>query len=291
MKILITGMTGQLGLSIKKAIKKDDLGFSFSFIGRDDLDFIDLSNITDFFKKNRFDVIVNCAAYTLVDEAEIKFDTANKINHLAVRKLAEICKSQESLLIHISTDYVFDGYSNHQYLEQDYPNPINVYGRTKLAGERAILEIMDEMAIIIRTSWVYSEFSQNFVKTMLRIGSDKDSINVVGDQFGAPTYAYDLSKIILKLISKSHLNELSKKTTIFHYSSNAKISWYEFCKKIFEIENLSCSVTKVTTKEYPSIAKRPSNSLLDSSKIHNLLQLKKCFWQDSLEICLSRIKE
>ncbi|MEO1945639.1 MAG: dTDP-4-dehydrorhamnose reductase, partial [Candidatus Thioglobus sp.] len=196
MKILVTGKNGQLGKSIKQIVSSEKQNNDFVFVGRDELDFSQNDNIVKYFKDNDFDVIINCAAYTAVDKAESETKLANQINHLAVAQLAQISKTQQTKLIHVSTDYVFDGESDKPYTEADATNPINIYGKTKLAGEQVLKEIMPTDAIIIRTSWVYSEYGNNFVKTMLRLGKQKDGLSVVGDQTGSPTYATDLAGTI-----------------------------------------------------------------------------------------------
>ena len=207
MRILVTGKNGQLGRSIHKLVNTDSKidnnqsSNEFIFVGREELDLSNESSISHYFDSNdRFDVIINCAAYTAVDKAEEEQELANQVNHLAVKQLAGIAKEQKAKLIHISTDYVFDGESDKPYIETDTTNPINVYGKTKLAGEKALQAVMPINAIIIRTSWVYSEYSNNFVSTMLRLGKERDELSVVSDQIGSPTYATDLAGAILEII-------------------------------------------------------------------------------------------
>ena len=205
MKILVTGKNGQLGQSIHKIVYTDKgidkNSNDFFFVGRKELDLGNNSNITNYFNKNnRFDLIINCAAYTAVDKAEEEQDFANQVNYLAVKQLAEIANKHKTKLMHISTDYVFDGESDEPYKETDKTNPINVYGKTKLAGERVLQEVMSTNAIIIRTSWMYSEYGNNFVKTILKLGKERDELNVVSDQIGSPTYATDLAKAIRKYL-------------------------------------------------------------------------------------------
>ena len=197
MRILVTGKSGQLGRSLHKLVSEKKYDNEFIFVGREELDLSSESNIDHYFdSNNRFDIIVNCAAYTAVDRAEKEVKLANQVNHLAVKQLAQIAKSQDSRLIHISTDYVFDGESDKPYTETDETNPINIYGKTKLAGEQVLQKAMPTNAIIIRTSWIYSEYGNNFVKTMLRLGRERDELNVVNDQIGSPTYAGDLAEVI-----------------------------------------------------------------------------------------------
>jgi len=206
MRILVTGKSGQLGRSIHKLINtkidNDQSSNDFIFVGREELDLSSEGNINHYFNNNKkFDIIINCAAYTAVDKAEEESKLASQINHLAVKKIAEIASKQEAKLIHISTDYVFDGESDKPYTETDTTNPINAYGKTKLAGEKALQDIMSTDAMIIRTSWVYSEYGNNFVKTMLRLGKERDELSVVSDQIGSPTYATDLAEVILKIVN------------------------------------------------------------------------------------------
>ncbi len=271
MRILVTGKNGQLGRSIHKLVNTDSKidnnqsSNEFIFVGREELDLSNESSISHYFDSNdRFDVIINCAAYTAVDKAEEEQELANQVNHLAVKQLAEIANEQKAKLIHISTDYVFDGESDKPYIETDTTNPINVYGKTKLAGEKALQALMPANAIIIRTSWVYSEYGNNFVKTMLRLGKERNELNVVSDQIGSPTYATDLAKVILKIID---YQDKKQSTEIYHYSNEGEISWYEFTKEIFKIAKIDCKVIPITTQQYPAPAKRPRNTVMSKDKI------------------------
>jgi dTDP-4-dehydrorhamnose reductase len=202
---------------------------------------------------------------------------------LAVKQLASIASKQQARLIHISTDYVFDGESDKPYTETDETNPINVYGKTKLAGEKTLQEIMPTNAMIIRTSWVYSEYCNNFVKTMLRLGRERDELNVVSDQIGSPTYATDLAGVILEIIKNKEFREEGQATQIYHYSNEGEISWYEFAKEIFKIAKIDCKVNPITTQQYPTPAKRPRNSLLDNNKMMQFFNINVSFWKDSLK--------
>ena len=215
-KILVTGKNGQLGRAIQSIIINSSESSNFVFVGRDELDLSDQNMITNYFKDKSFDTIINCAAYTEVDKAEEEQSLANQINHLAVSQLAQITKKLRANLIHVSTDYVFDGENNEPYTESSKTNPINVYGKTKLAGEKVVKKILPTDAIIIRTSWVYSEFGKNFVKSILRLGKDRNEINVVFDQVGTPTYAKDLADMILSILKLLKLKK-NKKTQIYHY--------------------------------------------------------------------------
>jgi len=288
MRILVTGKNGQLGKSIHKIVNtkidNNQSSDEFIFAGREKLDLSSEGSISHYFDSNdRFDVIINCAAYTAVDKAEEEQELANQINHLAVKQLAEIVKAQKSKLIHISTDYVFDGESDKPYLESDTPNPINVYGKTKLAGEKALQETMPTDAIIIRTSWVYSEFGNNFVKTMLKLGKEREELNVVSDQIGSPTYATDLADVILEIIQNKIFKEVGRVTQTYHYSNEGEISWYEFAKEIFKITKISCKVNSITTEKYPTPAKRPKNTLMNKDKIIKSFGVSICQWDRSLE--------
>lgn len=286
--ILVTGKNGQLGQSLK-SLASQYPQYQFTFTGRDELDLSCSESIATYFEQNTFDIIVNCAAYTAVDKAEEQQELAEAINHLAVKQLAEICKKNHSVLLHISTDYVFDGTNHKPYVENDTINPQNVYGASKLKGEQAILtEACD--AIIIRTSWVYSEYGHNFVKTMLKLGGDRDQLNVIFDQMGSPTYASDLAETILMVISSLNQKGFQQGDNIYHYSNEGVCSWYDFAKAIFEISNTSCAVLPIETKDYPTPAKRPHYSVLNKAKIKQQFQLNIPYWKDSLQVCLNKLQ-
>lgn len=288
MRVLVTGKNGQLGNSIHKIVTNNRQANEFIFVGREALDLGCSNNITDYFYHNNFDIIVNCAAYTAVDKAEEEQKLANQINHLAVKQLAEISRKQNARLIHVSTDYVFDGYSNKPYKETDETNPINEYGKTKLAGEHAIQEIMLTNAVIVRTGGVYSEFGNNFVKTMLRIGREEEEVNVVSDQICSTTYATDLAEVILKLIDSQN-NE--KPTEIYHYANQGKISWYDFSKQIFKSANIDCLINSIKAIEYPTLARRPQNSYMNKEKIQKEIGINSCCWKKSLAICIATLNK
>ena len=295
MRILVTGKNGQLGRSIYKLVNTDtkidnnQSSNEFIFVGREELDLSSESGINHYFDNNdKFDIIINCAAYTQVDKAEQEVELANQINHLAVKQLASIASKQKAKLIHISTDYVFDGDSNKPYLETDKPNPINVYGKTKLAGEKALQEIMPTNAMIIRTSWVYSEYGNNFVKTMLNLGKERDELNVVSDQIGSPTYATDLAGAILEIIDNK---DKKQSTEIYHYSNEGEISWYDFAKEIFELVDIRCAVKPITTQQYPTPARRPKNTLMNKAKIAKTFSVGISDWKESLNTCITILKE
>ena len=289
MKILIIGENGQLGKSIKKVIGNKKSNDSYIFVGRDHLDLSNNQSIANFFKSDRFDVIVNCAAYTSVDKAELEIETADKINHLAVKQIAEIANHHKTKLIHISTDYVFDGESDNSYGESDKTNPINVYGKTKLAGEQAIFLAMSNNAIIIRTSWVYSEFGNNFVDTILRLGNEREEIDIVFDQLGNPTYANDLAMAILQIISNEQFYSVNRETQIFHYSNKGSCNWYDFAKEIIELASINCTLKPITTENYKTIAMRPKNTLMNKDKISKAFGVEIYDWKKSLKDCLDQI--
>jgi len=295
MKILVTGKNGQLGKSIHKIVNTGNgknnyqQDNEFIFVGREELDLSSESGISHYFdRSNKFDVIINCAAYTAVDKAEEEQELANQINHLAVKQLAGIAKEQKAKLMQISTDYVFNGESDKPYLETDTANPINVYGETKLAGEQALKEIMPTNAIIIRTSWVYSEYGNNFVNTMLRLGKERDELNVVSDQIGSPTYATDLAGAILEIIKNKEFREEDQMTQIYHYSNSGEISWYEFAKEIFKIAKVDCKVNPITTQQYPTPAQRPKNTVMQNDKIAQIFGLKITNWKSSLGLLFEK---
>jgi dTDP-4-dehydrorhamnose reductase len=291
MKILVTGKNGQLGKSIHTIVTNNEQTDEFVFVGREELDLSSTDSITSYFNHNNFDIIINCAAHTAVDKAEEEAVLANQINHLAVAQLALIAKTQQAKLIHVSTDYVFDGESDKPYTEEDATSPINIYGKTKLAGEQTLKEIMPTDAIIIRTSWVYSEHGNNFVKTMLRLGKQRDELSVVGDQIGSPTYATDLANAILKIIQNKAFKEVEQETQVYHYSNAGEISWYEFAKEIFELADIQCSVSPITTAQYPTPAKRPKNTLMNKDKIAKTFSVNIADWKESLNTCMTILKE
>ena len=290
MFILVTGASGQLGKSIKNLVKKDKIKHNFIFVTRNQLDLSNLKNITSYFKEKNFDLIINCAAYTKVDKAEAQKEQANLINHLAVAKISEMAKKNNTKLIHISTDFVFDGNKNKPYLENDFTSPLNIYGKTKLAGETAMLSIMKFNAIIIRTSWVYSEYGNNFVDTILRLSKKGDDLNIVSDQIGSPTYAGDLAKTIMNIIKNQDFMMSEIESQIYHYSNLGECSWYDFAKEIVDISGVKCSINAINTKDYPTDAERPKYVLMSKEKISNDFDLKINFWIDSLKNCIKNLQ-
>jgi len=275
--ILVTGGNGQLGSELKE-IASNYQDYNFLFTDVKDLDITNHKAVAAFIESNNITVIINCAAYTAVDKAEYEPELSDAINHLAVANFAQIAKNKNIKLIHISTDYVFDGTNHKPYVETDTPNPKSVYGQTKLDGELAMQRINPINSIIIRTSWVYSKFGNNFVKTMLRLAESRKEISVVADQIGSPTNAADLAKAILIILPKIK-NEIVE---IFHYSNEGVCSWYDFAINIFLISNLKTKIKSTTTSEYPTIAKRPEVSVLNNNKIKNKYDLKIESWNLSL---------
>jgi dTDP-4-dehydrorhamnose reductase len=277
--ILVTGANGQLGSELREQVESN----SYYFTDRDTLDISDKSALENYIDQNSIEVIINCVAYTAVDKAEEDVKQADKINYIAVKNLAEIAKEKSIKFVHISTDYVFDGKNYKPYTEDDKVNPQNVYGITKLAGEEALKEISPKNSIIIRTSWVYSSFGNNFVKTMLKLGKSKDEIGVIFDQIGTPTYARDLARAILDIIP----NLKSDKPEIYNYSNEGVLSWYDFAKEIMKMAKLPCKVNPIETKDYPTPAARPHYSLLNKAKIKKEFGVKVPYWKDSLREMLN----
>lgn len=282
--ILVTGSKGQLGSEIKK-ISKDYPTIKFTFVDREEMPLDDNDSIIRFLNQLQPNLIVSAGAYTAVDQAENEKELVDQINHLAVVTMAKWCADNHAKLIHISTDYVFDGKSDIPYKESDFTAPINWYGETKLRGEQAIERIMKE-AVIIRTSWVYSEYGNNFVKTMLRLMKDRESIGVVNDQVGTPTYALDLAKTILSIVESD--NWVSG---VYHYSNEGVISWYDFAVEINKLSGLNCQVNPVSSAQFSTTAKRPNYSLLDKTKIKQTYKLDVPEWSQSLEECLNKLNK
>ena len=273
--ILVTGGNGQLGSELKE-IASNYQDYKFLFTDVKDLDITNHNAVAAFIERNNITVIINCAAYTAVDKAESEPELSDAINHLAVANFAQIAKDKNIKLIHISTDYVFDGTNHKPYVETDTPNPQSVYGKTKLNGELALQQINPVNSIIIRTSWVYSKFGNNFVKTMLRLAETRDEISVVADQIGSPTNAADLAKALLTILPKIK----NKTVEVFHYSNEGVCSWYDFAKAIFEFKEIVIKVNPISSLKYPTLAKRPLYSMLD--KIKTKYQIQISDWRDSL---------
>jgi dTDP-4-dehydrorhamnose reductase len=285
--ILVTGANGQLGRELRQ-LSDLNTDFTFTFISRDELDLSDSAAIQTWFMDKAFDVIINCAAYTAVDKAEVEPELARALNSTAVETLARIAKAKNSALIHISTDYVFNGKNYQPYSETDLTDPQGIYGQTKLEGEQAMLAINPAKSIIIRTSWVYSRFGNNFVKTMLRLGKEREELGVIYDQVGTPTSAQDLALAIMAIIQHPKLESLTD-TEIYHFSNEGVCSWYDFAKAIFEYSAIVCQVKPIVTKDYPTPATRPHYSLLNKAKIKSTFDLTIPYWKDSLADCLNNL--
>ena len=283
MKVLVIGSDGQLGLEFQKISKSyDSLSWFFSTIKT--LDLLKLDSISSSLNDINPSVIINCAAYTSVDKAETESELADIINHKAVDIISKWTSDNNKKLIHFSTDYVFDGLSQTPLNENSFTNPVNEYGLSKLKGEQVCL-LNDPTSIIIRTSWLYSSFGNNFVKTMIELMKKNKSIRVVNDQIGSPTYAYDLAKVIVKIIMY-----YKTESGVFHYSNQGEISWFEFARSIREFYKLDCEIIGVSSDEFKTLAKRPKYSLLDKSKIKKTFNLEIPNYKQSLENCIKSIK-
>lgn len=276
MNILVTGANGQLATCIK-TLDHSNKDYNFIYKNSSELDITDVLIVEDFFKTNTIDYCINCAAYTAVDKAESDIDKAYKVNVIGSENLAKVCGEYNSILIHVSTDFVFEGSSSKPYNEENCTNPLSVYGSTKLEGEQKIQENL-EKHFILRTSWLYSEFGNNFLKTMLRLSKSRDEIGVVSDQVGTPTYAMDLAYAILKIIQTN-----SKLYGTYHFSNEGVASWYDFAVAIFDLEKIKIKVNPITTEEFPTPAKRPSYSVLNKTKIKKNLQIEIPHWRYSLK--------
>lgn len=283
-KILVTGCKGQLGNELQ--LISPHYPYSFTFVDKEECDLTDKQAVAAMIDTLRPDAIINCAAYTAVDDAESHADMAEVLNAKTVQWLAERAKQINALLIHISTDYVFDGTKATPYNETDETNPISVYGKTKLLGELAVKELQPR-AVIIRTAWLYSSFGKNFVKTIMRLTAERDSLNVVCDQIGTPTYAADLAKAIMHILAQA---DSINGVELFNYSNEGKISWYDFAKRIAELAGNICTINPVPTTAYPTPAHRPQYSLLDKTKIKQRFQLQIPQWDESLQQCMALLK-
>ena len=281
--ILVTGANGQLGQEFQQ-LEKNFPSLNFLFVSKNELSIADENAVNTFFKNKQIDICINCAAYTAVDKAETDKETAIAVNAIAVGYLAKACKNHNAKFIHISTDYVFDGKGIKPFTENDQTNPVNFYGQTKLSGELNALKENEE-TIIIRTAWVYSSFGNNFVKTMIRLMNERESIGVVNDQYGCPTFAADLAQAIMQIIVGNNFI-----AGIYHYSNKGKISWYDFAKEISQQINSHCVVNEITTSQFPTPAARPSFSVLDTSKIAETFNITIPEWKESLQKCLALLK-
>lgn len=284
--ILVTGSNGQLGNELRNLADEFSM-YSLFLTDKDTLDITNFKEVEAFVIKNKINVIVNCAAYTNVDKAEDEVEVANNINFEAVKNLAEISKKYQLKLIHISTDYVFEGTSQIPYLENDATNPKNQYGKTKNLGEKAIVQINPANSVIIRTSWLYAVSGHNFVKTMLKLSKERTELTVVNDQIGSPTYAFDLAKTIFLILPKIN----NQSVEIYHYSNQGVCSWFQFAQEIIVASKRECKVLPVSSNEFNSKAYRPNFSLLNTEKIRNTFQIEIPNWKESLSNCLLKLGE
>lgn len=282
-KILITGAHGQLGSALSSLLQSTP--YNVVCTDYDSLDITNSEAVESFIGEGKFDYIVNCAAYTQVDRAEEDADNADLLNHIAVANIAKASLNCGGRVIHISTDYVFDGNHFVPYVESDEPAPRSVYGSTKLAGERDLFDIAPD-SIVVRTAWLYSATGNNFVKTMLRLGKEKDSIRVVYDQIGSPTYAPDLASAILTIIESE-----TWVPGVYHFTNEGVISWYDFAKAIFRISGVHCEVSPILSSEYKTLAVRPHYSVLDKSKIKSVFGVNIPYWEDSLQLCIKLLNK
>jgi len=282
--ILITGSNGQLGSEIKERAGQYP-SFNFFFTDIEELDLTNRDAVEHFFKLNKIDDCINCAAYTAVDKAEDERELSLLVNSEAVKILSQVSAAHDAFLLHISTDYVFDGRNFKPYTETDPPSPDSYYGLTKLKGEEAVFAFCNK-AVIVRTSWLYSTYGNNFVKTMIRLGKEKEQLGVVVDQIGTPTYAGDLASALLEIIVKHDdaiINE------IYHFSNEGVISWYDFAKTIMQEANLNCKVNPIESKDFPAKANRPFYSVLNKAKIKNDFNIEIPYWLDSLKMAINKL--
>jgi dTDP-4-dehydrorhamnose reductase len=287
MNILVTGSNGQLGSEIKDLVA-NFIDFKFFFMDLPELDICNSNQLNVFIKDNNINAVINCAAYTAVDKAEQDSDIAKKVNSEGVLNLVNAVEKVNGKLIHISTDYVFDGNSFLPYQELDEINPIGVYGSTKRSGELAVIN-SDIDAIVIRTSWLYSAYGNNFVKTMLRLGNERDELGVIFDQVGTPTNASDLAKTCLDILSSKTLEKISAKRKIYHFSNEGVASWYDLATAIMDLGKLDCKVKPIETKDYSTLAKRPHFSVLNKTKIKIDFNIEIPYWRNSLKKCIEKL--
>lgn len=291
-KILVTGANGQLGCEFRKLAKENYQDWEFQFVDRETIDIGNFIAVDRYAERYHFDYCINCAAYTAVDKAETDNFQAFLINVKGVENLAKICRAKGVQLIHFSTDYVFHGSQNSPLKESDPVNPLSIYAQTKLEGERAALGQHDQ-TLILRTSWLYSSFGNNFLKTMLKLGSEKEKVDVVFDQVGTPTYAADLAELVMNLLSKAEADPAVKNKLkgVFHFSGEGVGSWYDFAIAIFEMTGITCAVKPIESRDYPTAAKRPPYSVLNKNKIKSTFGIEIPYWRDSLKRCLKDMDE
>ncbi len=289
-KILVTGSNGQVGQELNALTSKFP-NFEFVFVDVEDMDITNADAVQSYFEKHSFNYCINCAAFTAVDKAESAQEVAYAVNVEGVKNLANACNTHQAQLIQLSTDYVYHNSQNTPFKEGDSTNPQGVYALTKLQGDELAQKIQSA-SMVVRTSWVYSTFGHNFVKTMIRLGTERDTLGIIFDQIGTPTYAHDLALAILTIIQKVETGTIEqfKMAGVFHYSNEGVTSWYDFAKAIFRIENISCKVNAIETKDYPTPAKRPHFSLLNKHKIKTTFDIEIPHWEESLSACLQNLK-
>ena len=284
MKILVTGSDGQLAGKIRE-LSGTTNELKFIFASKDKLDITDTTELQRFFTSEKIDILINCAGYTNVDGAESTYQQANKVNNLAVKEISGLSEIYDFIFVHISTDYVFDGSKGRPYKEKDKTNPIGAYGKSKLDGEVSIME-NNCRSIIIRTSWLYSNLGSNFVKTIIKLAQEKESIEVVDDQLGSPTSGKDLSQAIMHMIKSNMFKEASLKKEIFHFCNSGVCSWYELAKEIIKIKKLDCKIIPCKSTKFKTVAKRPFYSALNNEKFSSSFSFEIKKWQAALELSL-----
>jgi len=286
--ILVTGANGQLGSELNVISAYESFNFIFTDIS--ELNLVKAEDVNSFFNTHQIDYCINCAAFTAVDKAEKDIASARSVNVEAVQNLAEACMINQTILFHISTDFVFRGDSSLPLLEDAKPDPISVYGFTKLEGENIAIKT-NSKTIVIRTSWLYSSFGNNFVKTMIKLSRDREELGVIYDQIGTPTYAGDLAKAIIHIIKYTEDIGLNNQYGIYHYSNEGVASWYDFAKAIFDVKSIDIAINPLRTEEYPTPARRPNFCLMDKRKIKKAFNLHIPYWRDSLRQCLDLIED
>lgn len=285
MRILVIGSNGQLGSELK-SLSNQENELEFLFTDVQELDATNYQALQRYCENSKPDFIVNCAAYTAVDIAETEVDLAKLINISIPKYIGRIAHNSKAKAIHVSTDYVFDGMTYLPYVEDDLVGPNSMYGKSKLNGEIALIK-EDPQSVIIRTSWLYSTHGNNFVKTMMKLGEERDMLRVVADQVGTPTYAHDLAQVILEIIKQADSNW---QPGIYHYSNEGVASWYDFAKQIHELAQIDCQVFPIDTTDYPTPAKRPPYSILSKNKIKNTYHINIPYWRDSLKVCIDKLR-
>jgi len=289
MNILVTGSNGQVGSELQ-VLAGQYPDWHFHFHDRETLDITNSVDVIRFFDEHAIDVCINCAAYTAVDKAESDEATAHLVNVTGAKNLAEACTKRNATLIHYSTDYVYHGTQNRPFKETDAVSPQGVYAATKLGGDEAVLTT-NPRTLVIRTSWVYSSFGHNFVKTMLRLGKDRDKLTVIFDQTGTPTYARDIASATLTILQRLETLSIDEVAGVYHFSNEGVTSWYDFAKAIFELSDIQCHVTPIETKDYPTPAARPHFSVLNKGKIKETFDLEIPHWREGLKACLTELKK